>query len=656
MLTELLYIKNIIVHFKPGHLHALKLFLFFCGGMLFCLQSTFGQTTDSLTLDSAKTKTLFDYHTARVEYFVGDDIDNFNPLDTTLNLFQRFNPARDGIFEYAYLGNFGAPAYNRFFEFNRTVGFDYGRHERDIYLTDIDEVKYYRCNVPFTNLYYVAGSQGEQLFHVTHTRNVGKDFNVAIDFNKIVSDGYFPNMHNDYSDVNLSAWYKTKNEKYQIYFAGIHGNVTADENGGVQNDSVFDLQDPASVLAYRDDAQTDWKNWQGQIQQQLLFGKKLSYAIDDTTTGYYFVPKFKIAHTIGIHDYYYQFEDAAIDRTYYGDFYDDGQDTLRDRAEVFGFYNKVAIGNLNNKVVTKDSTVRNNYNWELYGLQEWHELSDGKGKYDYTNLITGINANARFLFDSLITIKVAAAYDWDNAAMQGSGRLRFPKIPFNPELLIEYRDVNATVIQEHYYGFDNRWDLLLENTSYLRYGLRLKNEKFKLELIASRVQLNNYYEYGKVFGVNNMIYPVDENITQVLLVKNFLLGNFHLNNAVGLQLMDGNLHYPEYLGNISWYYQNHLFKSALFFQAGFDAWYNSEYKEYGYDITNGMWVNGNIKATPKQYPVIDVFLNFDVETLRFFVKMDNIAQGLFSNGYYQAPNYPMQPRAFRLGLNWFLFY
>lgn len=80
-------------------------------------------------------------------------------------------------------------------------------------------------------------------------------------------------MHNDYSDVNLSAWYKTKNEKYQIYFAGIHGNVAADENGGVQNDSVFDLQDPASVLAYRDDAQTDWKNWQGQIQQQLLFGK-----------------------------------------------------------------------------------------------------------------------------------------------------------------------------------------------------------------------------------------------------------------------------------------------------------------------------------------------------------------------------------------------
>ncbi|MBK8344556.1 MAG: hypothetical protein IPL12_15395 [Bacteroidetes bacterium] len=134
------------------------------------------------------------------------------------------------------------------------------------------------------------------------------------------------------------------------------------------------------------------------------------------------------------------------------------------------------------------------------------------------------------------------------------------------------------------------------------------------------------------------------------------MGNFHLNNAVGLQLMDGNLHYPQYLGNISWYYQNHLFKSALFFQAGFDAWYNSEYKEYGYDITNGMWVNGNIKATPKQYPVIDVFLNFDVETLRFFVKMDNIAQGLFSNGYYQAPNYPMQPRAFRLGLNWFLFY
>lgn len=302
---------------------------------------------------------------------------------------------------------------------------------------------------------------------------MGKDFNVAIDFNKIVSDGYFPNMHNDYSDVNLSAWYRTKNEKYQIYFAGIHGNVTADENGGVQNDSVLTCRIPQVCLRIATMLKQTGKIGKGRYSSNYRL-EKIAYAIDDTTTGYYFVPKFKIAHTIGIHDYYYQFEDAAIDRIYYGDFYDDGQDTLRDRAEVFGFYNKVAIGNLNNKVVTKDSTVRNNYNWELYGLQEWHELSDGKGKYDYTNLITGINANARFLFDSLITIKVAAAYDWDNAAMQGSGRLRFPKIPFNPELLIEYRDVNATVIQEHYYGFDSRWDLLLENTSYLRYGLRLK--------------------------------------------------------------------------------------------------------------------------------------------------------------------------------------
>jgi len=55
-------------------------------------------------------------------------------------------------------------------------------------------------------------------------------------------------------------------------------------------------------------------------------------------------------------------------------------------------------------------------------------------------------------------------------------------------------------------------------------------------------------------------------------------------------------------------------------------------------------------------PVVDIFANFDIRTFRFFVKMDNITQGLFSKGYYESPNYPMQPRGIKFGVNWMLFY
>ena len=144
-----------------------------------------------------------------------------------------------------------------------------------------------------------------------------------------------------------------------------------------------------------------------------------------------------------------------------------------------------------------------------------------------------------------------------------------------------------------------------------------------------------------------------------MLNKNFTLGNFHLNNNLGAQLIDGVINAPTFIGNLSWYYSKHLFESALFFQAGVDVWYHTPYIQYDYDIITGQWINQSdfdyYYSAPTE-PTIDIFANFDVQTLRFFAKMDNAAQGLFSKGHYTAPNYPMQPRSFHLGLNWFLFY
>lgn len=123
--------------------------------------------------------------------------------------------------------------------------------------------------------------------------------------------------------------------------------------------------------------------------------------------------------------------------------------------------------------------------------------------------------------------------------------------------------------------------------------------------------------------------------------------------------LTSNYELPNLLANISWYYENHLFKSALFFQAGIDAWYCSDYSLQGYEFITGTWNYYSPFGYPAEnnfMPVIDVFANFDIRTFRFFLKMDNVAQGLFNKGYYEAPYYPMQPRGFKLGVDWFLFY
>lgn len=646
------------LRFVKNNLWAKLHFLLLLSGLLMISSTSLAQT-DTTQVDSIKSGVLFDYTIARVEYFVGSDIDNFIKVDTTLNHFQKFNPARKSLFENTYLGNLGSPYYSRWFDLDREIGFDYGRHERDLYLFDIDELKYYRNNVPFTDLYYVTGSDAEQLFHITHARNIGKDINIALDFDKISSDGYYQRMKNEYTNVALTGWYKTPGGKYSVYAGGIYSQNKSDENGGINNDTLFNYPNPDLAEPFRYEAFTEWKNWQGQITQQYHFGKTKSYVIDDSTSGTYFAPSVALTHTFGLHNYFYLFEDAEIDQSFYGFIYSEA-DTLRDQADVDGFYNRFSVGSEKFKTISNDSMVAAKFNWEIFGMQQYHELSDQSGEYIYNNLIAGVSIGGKYMFDSLFNFKIKGEYDLETNDYEGNIHIKFPGLPLNPAINFMSALFSPTVIQNHYYGFNSRWESDLDKIQYTKIGLTLSNLTFGFKLNASYELCKNLIVFGENIEPRNL----DLTVKKIALTQNLTLGNFHLNNTVGFQVFkDGFLspgfELPKLLANISYYYENHLFKSALFFQTGIDVWYCSDYGLSGYEFISGSWINSAGYNDPEFInfmPVIDVFANFDIRTFRFFVKMDNVAQGLFNKGYYEAPHYPMQPRGFKLGVDWFLFY
>lgn len=635
------------------------IFLLLSGYCLLFSPATLFAQADTTLVDSAITSVTFDNSRARVEFFKGSNIGNFNKLDTTIDDFQKFNPARNQIFDHAYLGNLGSPYYPRWFEFERKLGFDYGRHERDLYLFDIDELKYFRNNVPYTDLYYVTGSNAEQLFHVTHARNIGKDINISLDFEKIASEGYYQHMRNDYTNVALTGWYKTPKGKYSVYAAGIRSLNKNDENGGINNDTIFDYPNPDLAAPFRNEAFTEWNNWQGQIMQQYQLGKSITYAVNDSTNATYFAPAVALTHTFGLHNYYYLFEDAELDQSFYGYIFVNA-DTLRDEADVDGFYNRFSVGNVKYKTVAKDSTVQTRFNWEAFALQQYHELSDQSGEIKYNNYIAGVNIAGRYLFDSLLNFKINGEYDLVKNDYEASASIKFPTLNFHPVISLLNARYSPTAMQTHYYGFNNRWDIDHGQIRYSQIDLSISNKEFGTRLHFSYERSKNFILTS--FNLLGGYYPqhIDIAIGKILLRQNFKLGNFHLNNTIGLQhSMDAEIDLPKILANISWYYQNHLFKSALFFQTGINVWYNSDYDLQGYDFVNGNWIyyaSFDDPTIQNFQPVVDVFANFDIQTFRFFIKMDNVAQGLFNKGYFEAPYYPMQPRGFKLGIDWFLFY
>lgn len=631
---------------------------FFCACPFCCLASLHAQTgtsQDSIATDTSQNRQWFDAKNAHVEYFTGNAIGHFISTDTSLDRFQFFNPARMQYFPYAYLGNLGAPAYPRFFTFDRQNGFDNGRHYLDLYTLDIDSLRYYRTNLPFTSLYYVLGSHSEQLFRVEHTQNFGPDCNIALHFDRLASDGFYTNNRRTYSNAALNSWFRAPGGRYSVYVAGVYDKIKSGENGGVVIDTVFSYPQQSSVEVFRDEASEQRNNWQAQVMQQVLFGRKETYATDDTTETTRFIPRFRLVLQSGYHHYYYDFDDPSFDRSYYDTIfaaYTD-IDTLRDVSRISGFYNRLSFGN--DTGIRGDSVKETHVRWETYMLQQSHVFSDASGRRQYRNLLAGGDWELHGSSDSAWIAKVTGDYDLLRSDFKVMGVLELKDLAFAPGFAVMAGRFSPTVTETHYAGFTDRWDAVLHKTAVVSGSIHVTVPLLKLQ-VRYTVTRENGYVY---FAAGPEPAQGDIVVQQAVAEKDFHAGDFYFANRIAWQGGKREIvAFPTWLFNHSLYYQKHLFHSALFFQTGLDMWYCSDYMGYAYDIVTGLFtLRGDVSGAPLHFlPEIDAFMNFDIRTFRFFIQFDNIYPGLLPTGYYVAPHYPMQEAAFTLGLSWYLFY
>jgi len=53
------------------------------------------------------------------------------------------------------------------------------------------------------------------------------------------------------------------------------------------------------------------------------------------------------------------------------------------------------------------------------------------------------------------------------------------------------------------------------------------------------------------------------------------------------------------------------------------------------------------------YPELNVYLNFHLKRMRFYVQYAHWNKGVFGiNNYFSMPNYPINPGTFQFGLSW----
>lgn len=583
-----------------------------------------------------------------------------HPIDTSIYRFQNYSPFYRNKRYFVNLGNLGLATRDLLVDFNKEIGFRTGQQALDVYQYDRTELEYYRTRSPYTELYYVTGGRPEQVFRFIHTQNIKPRLNAGVEYQKIGSEGYYPSQSTNHLNLAAFAWYQSENLRYNLIGNVIHSDLRAPENGGLMNDSIFDLPSNQDQIlqerVFLDDARTRWRGTGIFLKQFYNIGR-----VDRIDTGKAYAEKVyphqRISHSIYYETRNYTYQDKSGNPSYYYFIYNSEPNPLDSihyrnienefTLSVFGrtgqkqgAFSKAAIlqAGIKHRLI--------NY-WQQGAIDtNFHVLSlKGQAGYQLSEKL-GILFNGERVF--------LGPYDGD-ISLSADARLFINEDIGEVRLGALYQRKRPDFLFEQYHSSYHRWSQEYERVNLSQLTFSYYHDKLKLGLSGEYSLISNYAFFR---GRDNYIVPYqftnEMDVLKVSLDKDI---QFFKNVVFSGHLVYQHTNYrqvlpsPEVFVYGSIFYRNKLF-NVLDFQLGADVRYFTETEAYSYAPELGrFYVDDNPKMIG-EYPVVDLFLTANLRRTRFLVKFDHANQGFPERGYYTVKRYPMPNRTLKFGISW----
>lgn len=180
------------------------------------------------------------------------------------------------------------------------------------------------------------------------------------------------------------------------------------------------------------------------------------------------------------------------------------------------------------------------------------------------------------------------------------------------------------------------------------------NAKYKIKLGINFERNRNLITYTS----NGEPIQIDRSINRLLinLCKDFSIGKFRFNNDLNYQFIENQsfLPLPSIFTSHSLYFTDSFFNNKLLTQIGSDIRFVNSFKGFGYFPESSVFTLQDDRDLGN-FVYLDVFLNFRIQHVRVFAKMENLfgnqlkPEGMLINGY------GMPGRVFKIGLSWTMF-
>jgi hypothetical protein len=644
-------------------------FTLICIGLLFVAQISHAQifsnnpvgntmsSDQKIISDSNSKKQITTDDKIQLSYTKANDTTNITP-DTTISLLHR-NPLLS-IWDVD-LGNLASASNSLYFSPDLNPSLQLGLRSIRPYLKTWDSLKFYNTTRPYTDLYFRIGGKQEQMIKLLHTQNITPSWNIAVEYQKIGSPGYYKLQRTNHDHLTLNTQYKSNNLRYEAKAALLYNKIQQDENMGILDerflsDANYNDKRLVPVKTINSNEGTNrssvtnyYRNLSLNLQQQYFIGKADSVLSEDSTEKKYtFKPYFGIKHRFYADYSFYRFKNLNPDST------------QLEIPLVTGdsLESKYLLGQVGNAFsLTGDIYFRGKlcqaeagYGVELespnnYGLNETYV-----NNYVFASIQKSASSAKEWMYNGTLKFYFTGNAIGNTLLQLQTGlnlAEKYGQIRTGLRFSIQSPSYLQTHIQSNYYLASTALNKQTITQVYLKYINVFRKTSIDF----------NYYTIG------NFIYFENESLKaqqyskiiplfQVQLNKEIAINHFHLYNHIALQGLPPNpaIHVPIWTSRHTLSYENYIFKKKLQVATGIEARYNTgfytdQYNPYLFGFAAQQ--NYTILNTPQ----LSCFFNFKVKRYRATIAFDELQQ-FYTRNNINFNGYAAQNAMLRFGFHW----
>ncbi|MBO2007504.1 putative porin [Hymenobacter negativus] len=629
------------------------------------------------------TKVLYGPKTTRIIYEaeVLRDSTSGTPLDTTLT---RWPQARFWFHDTTFqqdLGAVGTASRPLLYQPNYQLGARFGRNVFDKYARDATTVPYYDSRSPYSFFRYIQSGAGEQVFEISYSRSLKKNFSVGLAYERIASNKVLDPVRSrdglvEHSNILLFGRYQTDDERYHLLINFSNVRHRAVEQGGIRPVTTTSIVDGETFIEGENRPQELFKYAQQKVN--------LSQAVNtEDRDELYFTQTYRLLgrgltayHTFDAKRQYNSYYDKAL--TLRNTFYQPdvlyyprvlrNTAAILDRAEYRQVENTVGLLGRTDAVEYRiysrfrnaslvEQSLKSNQQLYQAPISTGLELEEVHNE-NYFNAFVG--GTAAFNYRKIYAIEAAGEYKvgneyWAQASIRTG--------PLSAEALVN--SYSPTLMQQEHVGNNYEWhNDSLNNTSTQQLTGRLRLKLPNIGILTDQ----RFEASASVANIINLVYyGTDGRPTQLSATRNLLivyarhtarLGRVGFDNQAtytrGGEADKEGIRIPSLVSNSRVYYESYIFRKALFTQVGAEMYFQSRFQAYNYSpSTQQFYQQETFSIRP--YPLVDVFLSADIKTVSVFLKVAYLNQGVLDNGYFTTPYYTGYPRRFQFGVKWNFF-